>query len=301
MTDENLRDWYMTFFLPESQPLLNGFPKARMDEVTRSLLGTDSPEKCLRTRYEKTPEEDPEAYLEDKMREYRRVNYRYARIFEFCRVIGVRNIYDIGCQGLNQALLLSQFTAMSYTGIDGSFSLNDWRKQDIEDKNYHLPITREAPPPFCDGRIRFLKGYYPDVKPEILPDSIAVGCYSFTMCRGEKIPAVQNALTSDFDRILINIPGDTFRPEDGEIWKNASWTGFEVHPIGASNFLFATKIPEDIVRLKKMYPMDEYGRFSTGIDYGMFALSGFSPNDPYTDYLSWGVKDGEVYNIPRSE
>ncbi|MBQ8186194.1 MAG: hypothetical protein IJ037_04905 [Clostridia bacterium] len=278
------RDNLAKLFLPENQQLLNDLPDDRMDEIRRVMLGTEEPETCLRSRYEKTPEEDPELYLNDKLREYRAVNFRYAKIFDLCRVIGVKNIYDIGCQGINQALQLVNYSAMSYTGMDLSFSFNDWRTKDRETNNYHLPITGEAPPPFCNGRIRFVKGWYPETALDVQEDSIFVSCYAMTMTRPENIPAMAQALQRNFDRMLFNVLWS--REEALNAWKSADWTGYAIHPIGPCGFVFATRHPEDIARLKKLYPCDDRGWFDTGIDNGTLHMTeGIFPT--YRSYTDW--------------
>ena len=199
----------------------------------------------------------------------------YSRIFELCRVLGCRNIYDIGCQRINQSFQLIRYSTMSYTGISPwGFDLNDYQKSDYKDKNYKVYSVKDAPKPFCGGRIRFFKGYYPRDKFEILPDNIAVACYSFTMLRDEtEIRETVRALTQDFDRV----------------WKSADWSAFEVCPIGPQGFLFATKHHEDIERMQNVYPFED-GRFITGIDDSGDYLSGgirISEPDPFEYYINW--------------
>lgn len=289
---EEVRDLWARLYRPELQYRLNKVEKDSVEAFAKALLGTETPEKCLRSRFDKTPEEDPEEYIRDKQREYMAVNYRYARIFELCRVIGVKHIFDIGCQGLNQSFLLGEFSTMTYTGIDTTFSLNDWRERDAEDGNYFLPINREsAPPPLFNGRIRFVKGWYPEAAPDVPPESIAVGCYSLTMTRPEDIPDLAKALHRDFDRMLFNV----FHRRENvmDAWRTAAqaWTGFTIRPIGDCGFVYASRHPDDFERLSRVYPVDELGRICTGIDNGAAFLI-VQPTDSYVSWADW-FRDAE--------
>ena len=185
---------------------------------------------------------------------------------------------------------------MQYTGIDCSFALIDWQKQDISADRCTVPFVREEPPPFCNGRICFQKGWYPDVALQPEADSIAVACYSFTMCQEKKdIEKTAAALQKDFNRILFNLrfsPEDFPEDEATIFWKSQDWHGYTIFPIGPCGFVYATRIPEDIECLKKVYPYDEKGRFSTGIDDGTFHFSGYDLDpQPYIWYLDWYRKE----------
>lgn len=274
-------------FLPENNANLN-FPRKSLDIIAENLLSSALSLHAM-AKFQETPEEAADLYVGEKKCDFEKSGFMYARIFELCRVLGCRNIYDIGCQRINQSFQLIKYSAMSYTGISPwGFELNDYQKSDYEDKNYKVYSVSDAPEPFCSGRIRFFKGYYPRDRFEILPDNIAVACYSFTMLRDEtEIRETVRALTRDFDRVLFNI--SYYNNELIGIWKSADWSAFEVFPIGPQGFLLATKHLEDIERMKKVYP-SENGRFLTGIDDSLEYLSDglkISEPDPFKRYVNW--------------
>ncbi len=273
------RDDMAKLFLPENRHLLDRIPDETMDEVRRVLLGCNSPE------FTELPDTITDTTFYVKAKEYRLrcVNLLYGRIFDFCRVLGVKHICDLGCCSLNQAFLLADCGDMTYTGMDSThFVLNDWREKDRETGNYHEPFTTDAPPPFFDGRIRFVKGHYPDTPFEIRENSIMVGCYSLTMTREHEIFETVFCLTRNFDRMLFNVGYDD---EKAVLWKSVSWAGYAVHPIGPEGFVFATRHPEDIERLKQVYPCDKRGWFDTGIDSA--AMPDAAPQELYKAYIDW--------------
>lgn len=274
-------------FLPETLDE-RGFPRKSLDIIAENLLSS-APSQRAMSKFPESPEEAPDTYVDQKKHDLADSAFMYSRIFELCRVLGCRNIYDIGCQRINQSFQLIRYSSMSYTGISPwGFDLNDYQKSDYKDKNYKVYSVKDAPKPFCGGRIRFFKGYYPRDKFEILPDNIAVACYSFTMLRDEtEIRETVRALTQDFDRVLFNLFFQNH--ELIGIWKSADWSAFEVYPIGPQGFLFATKHHEDIERMQKVYPFDD-GRFITGIDdssdYFYDSLR-ISEPDPFEYYVNW--------------
>ncbi len=287
------REELTRLFLPENTVMRSShWPEQTAMETAGVLLGTKKTESRLVSRFDKTPEEDPEQYLSNKYCEFRDVYYRYARIFDFCRVLGISHVYDIGCGWINQSFLLVSHSAMQYTGIDCSFALIDWQEQNRTAAHCTVPFVREAPPPFCNGRIRFQKGWYPDVALQPEADSIAVACYSFTMCREkEEIARTTAALQKDFNRILFNL-GWWPEAEAAVYWQSQDWSGYTVIPVGPCGFVYATRITEDIERLKKVYPCDEKERFITGIDDGTFHFCGYNlDSQPYTWYLDWYRKE----------
>lgn len=238
----------------------------RQIEVDKIMLSTDNPGKCIGIKMIEAPKEAPDQYLFYKKDSYYQKNAIYCRIFDLCRVLGITNVYDIGCETINQSFLLAAHTNISYTGMDSIFILNDWRQEDEQSNNYWYCYTEETPAQFCDGRIRFVKGTYPDKVFDVKPNHIAVASCSLTMCRGAKcINRVVSALVRDFNRILINFPYSEGRKEDYNCWKNADWSGYEIRPIDYSGFVYATRNEEDIERLKVMYPFDEDEVIDTGI------------------------------------
>jgi len=261
------RDELMKYFLPgQAQRYKYYISYDTQNEIDKIMLCTDNLGKRLGIKMEESPEEAPDQYLFYKNDFYHQKYEIYSRIFDLCRVLGITNVYDIGCETINQAFLLAAHTNISYTGMDSVFNLNDWREEDEQSNNYWYCYTEEAPSPFCDGRIRFVKGYYPDTVFDVKPNHIAVASCSLTMCMGaESIIRVASALVRDFDRILINFPYSERRMEDYNCWKNADWSGYEIRPIDYSGFIYATKNEEDIERLKVMYPFDEDEVLDTGI------------------------------------
>lgn len=274
------RDRLTSLFLPENSISIARLSREELDEYERSVFGAN----------EGISFSSPilsEEFLKIKQSTYYSVYFRYARIFDLCKVIGAAHIYDIGCMTINQSFQLVRYSAMSYTGItNNGFILNDYRHGDWDEKNYNELRSEEAPPPFCEGRIRFAKGYYPDFVPEIAPNNIAVSCYGFTICREEEeIRRISSALVRDFDRVLFNIPWH--KPELEEMWRSMDWGNFEFFSIGPQGFVFGTKISEDIRRMKEQYPFFD-GRFVTGIDdYADFCRCTSVPDDPFRTYAEW--------------
>ena len=278
------RDRITGYFLPENIDARERLSRSELDEIAAELFGTDNLQRTLTVQG--NHQENPDHYVKMKNWNLYEVNYRYSRIFDLCRVIGAVNLYDIGCQMINQSFLLLPYSRMSYTGImNGKFVLNDYRPSDVTTKNYHLLTADETPQPLCDGRIRYIRGQYPDLDLKVQPENIAVACYSLTMYREEEeIRKMVDALTRDFDRVLFNI---AFRDSSVvRFWKNSDWKGFELYPIGPQGFLFATKKPEDIRRLKEFYPFED-GRFLTGIDTAMEHYSCSALSDLYRSYVDW--------------
>ncbi|MBQ8371067.1 MAG: hypothetical protein IJY35_13930 [Clostridia bacterium] len=274
------RDRLTKLFLPENQRLLDALPDDRMDEIRRILLGCDTPD------FMTLPDTitDIDFYVKDKAFRFRHVNSLYARIYDFARVLGVKHICDLGCGCINQAFLLADDDSMTYTGMDSQwFSLNDWREKDRETNNYRHPYTEDAPPPLFDGRIRFVKGSYPDTPFAVTEDSLLTACYSLTMTREHNIHETVFCLTRNFDRILFNVAWDR---ADVYQWQDAGWEGYAIHPIGPCGFVFATRHPEDIARLKQVYPCDERGWFDTGIDRDSMPPDA-SPQELEKTYVRW--------------
>ncbi len=279
------RDRITGYFLPENVSERERLSRETLDNYAVKLFGTENIIKAVTVQG--NPEEDTDQFLHYKELDFYQVNYRYSRIFDLCRVIGAVNLYDIGCQSLNQSFQLVQYSRMSYTGImNGRFLINDYRPSDFETKNYNIIKADETPPPLCDGRIRYIRGHYPEFELDVLPNNIAIACYSLTMYHEEDvIRKMVEALTRDFERVLFNI---RFRDSNVvEFWRNSDWTGYEIYPIGPEGFLFATKNPEDIRKLKEFYPF-ENGRFLTAIDDTFdHRLCHILSSDPYRNYVDW--------------
>lgn len=267
-SDLSKRDSLTQLFLPERHARRENLSDERQREIVELLLGRENPPMRLGIKWDKTPQEDPSRYLAYKENDFKGKNTHYRRIFDLCRILGITHIYDIGCEAINQSFQLVKYTKTAYTGIGTYFTLNDWRESDREKAYCRHPYVEEAPPAFCDGRIRFVKGWYPQVDLEIQPNNIAVASCSLTMCKGEEcISETAAALMRDFERILFNPPWAKHRPEDHSYWMDADWTGFEMlsFKTATGDYLFATKNHEDIRRINEMYPSDENGAFDTGI------------------------------------
>ena len=276
------------YFLPENVRERERLSREKLDNYAAKLFGAETIAKTVTVQG--NPEENPDEFLYYKELDFYQVNHRYSRIFDLCRVIGAVNLYDIGCESLNQSFQLVQYSRMSYTGImNGRFLINDYRPSDFETKNYSIIKADETPPPFCDGRIRYIRGHYPEFELDVLPNNIAIACYSLTMYHEEdEIRKMVEALTHDFERILFNI---RFRDSNVvQFWRNCNWSGYEVYPIGPEGFLFATKNPEDIRKLKEFYPFED-GRFLTGIDSVVEHFHCGILLDPYHNYTDWAGKN----------
>jgi len=264
LIDPEKRDLLTRYFLSENREQFSRLTDEQKEKLAANLLGSDKLKLIeLGTSLDNTL-------------------FYYGRIFELCRIIGAASIYDIGCAGINQSFLLINYSTLAYTGI----SPDGFNLQTNLISDSHTVWETDEVPPFSGGRIRFVKGYYPDVLTEISPNSIAVACYSMTMLRTEeKIKSMVSALTRDFDRIIFNIPSKD--PDRVSIWKNADWTGVEIYPIGPEGFLFATKYHEDIVRMKTIYPFID-GHFETGIDDFMrFQLMTNDLPEGVSPYIKW--------------
>lgn len=280
------RDRLAGYFLPENYNKRKLLCSEIIDSIEKTVLGTDDITKEIVCKWDVTPEEDSGRYVSSKEGEYIQINYRYSRIFELCRVLGVANLYDIGCKTINQSFWLMRYSTVSYTGItNGSFVFNNFHPSNWDTNDYHVITTTQTPLPFCNGRIQFIKGYYPDFPLEVQPNNIAIACYSFTMCREEEqIVRISTALSQDFDRVLFNT--GWINPKLNEMWKKQDWHDFEMYPIGPQGFVFGTKNPEDIRRMKETYPF-ENGRFITGIDDGLNYLQCQIPSDKFKYYADW--------------
>ncbi len=260
--NEKKRNLSAGYLLPENYAVRNRLSREQWMSISKMLLGTEEITERTSWTMPMSPEENPVPYIQMKESEYYTVNFRYARMFDLCRVLGVSHLYDIGCQTVNQSFLLAKYSAMHYTGItNGCFVLNNYRPADMEEKAYTILSTNQTPPPLCDGRIRFVSGNYPEVELGIAPNNIAIASYTFTMCRDEdSIKNIAAALIRDFDRFLFNVELNCL-----ETWKRMDWHGVQFFSIGPQWFVFGTKIPSDVEKLKTTYPLED-GHFETGID-----------------------------------
>lgn len=281
------RDRLTELFLPENHAERSVLKREQLDRIARVIMGSENV--IRETSWNRDPAQELtefDVYLKENF--YNRIYFQYGRVFDLCRVLGIANLYNIGCGSVNQSFLLMRYSTMSYTGImNADFDLNDFRQKDFEEKNAFGYISPDAPPPFAGGRISFIKGHYPDIRPEIRGNNIAVCCYSITMCRTEEsISEMVNALTRDFERVLFNVPYTM--PELAELWKKQNWDGYTICPVGPEGYVLATRHAEDTDRMKAVYP-HENGRFVTGIDDHQQHLSirRRMEWEPYRDYADW--------------
>ncbi len=276
---EESRSELTRLFHWSNQDRLDRLSDGDMDEVRRNLL------RCDDLQFIELPDTitDIGYYVERKEHLSRETVHRYARIFDFAGFLGVKHICDLGCWSINQSFLFRDDDDMTYTGMDQSrFALIDWREKDRQTDNYRIPCTTEAPPPLFDGRVRFVKGQYPDTPFEIVPDSLLVASYSLTMLPPHSIHEAVFCLTRNFDRMLFNV---AWERADIVLWKTSDWSGYAIHPVGPNGFVFATRHPEDIELMKKLYPCDDRGWFDTAID--MDSMPGTSPEERKANYVDW--------------
>jgi len=257
--DPKNRDNFAKTFLFE-HVLFNTMERELFDLITKVVLGTEDVEKGVDYHTKDIDYELVDQYVKNKRLYLTQSFFRYSRIFNLCHTLGITNIYDIGCQFLNQSFLLIRYSRLCYVGIEGDrFYLNDYRLLDRDEKNFYFPTTKQIPPAFAEGRISFKKGYYP-LELNVAQNSIAIACSSIASINNKnEINKMASPLTKDFDRVIFNVRKDTI-----DYWKNANWGDFKFHPIGHCNFVFGTKYLEDIDKLRIMYPFSD-GRFSTGI------------------------------------
>jgi hypothetical protein len=178
----------------------------------------------------------------------------YSRIFGICKLLGITNLYDIGCRTIGAAFLLSDYNSAIYTGID-------CHKPYIDFNNAHLlDLLTE----FYGERFKFQEGEYPfTIAPQ--ESNVAISCFAIGFGIPNKnkrvIKNTAAALSRDFERIIINVNHEYF-----EAWKS-ELTDFEIYKIGetsSTTFIFGTKFSEDVAELKKQYKFID-NEFITGI------------------------------------
>lgn len=257
-----------------------------IEEWAKLIFGTDDIKFVPNRWVSKNDKDAPVKCAKMKMYDFISVNSSYSHVRDFCNVLGVTNLYDIGCQSINQSFLFAdKYSKISYTGItDGSFDLIDFQNSDIEEGYYNIITSRQTPPAFYNGKIRYISGHYPtDCDLEVSPNNIAVALHSFTMISTEdEIIETANALVRDFERVMFDI--HSHKPNLAECWKKQDWGDFKFYPV-AKNCFFGTKFPEDIPKLEAMY-VHENGMFATGVTAPVQLGFEFS-NSPFEDYTEW--------------
>lgn len=230
----------------------------------KQLLGTDDI-----YRKPAMTSEDTDMVLQRRRHEYYSVHEKYTNFFNLCRVIGAKNIYDIGCNTVHQSYILANpYTTMSYTGIEEyAFKLIDYLPNDYEDEYTDVMVTYDTPAPLYNGRIKYVKGSFPSVPLDVQPNNIAIASCSLMMLTDERdIEDAFEALKEKFERFVITVPNPLYAKEKYEMWKKQDWSGYEICPVGNSH-VFATKNPEDIKRLREVYQYNsEKNAYLCGID-----------------------------------
>jgi len=125
----------------------------------------------------------------------------YFKIFGICRLLNIKNIYDIGCgtTGLCHAFLLHHFPLSQYTGIDCCA---------CEELDFEL--MNKA---FSNGwgnRIKFEQNEYP-CHIANKKNNIALKIGSDT-ADSRTLTKIAEAFSRDFERIIIEISGDDNSP-----------------------------------------------------------------------------------------
>jgi len=163
----------------------------------------------------------------------------YACFFDLCGFLKIKNLYDIGCSHPFQARLLKWYPEMNYTGID----------------LYVSESTKELYTEIFGSRFELQEAEYPYL---IMPpeNNMAISISAMTNdADKEKIESIAIPLSRDFERIIISIDDEMFTQ-----WQSAL-PDFEICKIGnsfgewnvISDYIFGTKFPEDIVKIKAQY------------------------------------------------
>lgn len=260
MNNLSSRENLARIFLPENQDQLEKLTLDELNEIEKTLLCCEVLEKypCCSNR-----EFSDDEYRYLKYYEYYSVYSRYYAAFKLCELLGVKDIYDIGCGFMNQSFLLFDKRDISYTGIDLRFSLLDYRNViDETHPNYHFPIIFTDLPGFCGGRIRFVNREYPF---EITPkkDHLAITFHSFgyrlpdESAADEERRAILGQLERDFDRLLITIGFPVPMNDKGyyaylPVWKRLmpGFSFYRMEHWEMGSLIFGTKIPEDVEKLR---------------------------------------------------
>lgn len=192
-------------------------------------------------------------------------NWKYKQIFGLCMILGITDIYDIGCGDQCQVGYITQYQGISYTGIDDAIN-TDFYNELYKDYN---------------SNICFIKSKYPcDITPA--KNSIAI-CVGWISKESQKIA---QALTENFDRVYVQIPMNEL-----ELWKNIFtdykslvidlytitnyFTGKE---LGGYVFVLFTKYIDDIEYMKTINYDVHNDKFHIGSWYLQDYLEKFKKN-----------------------
>lgn len=262
---DDIRHQVIMWFRPDSGERGTKMGHDTIEEWAKLIFDTDDFRYIPNRWVSEKDKDDPVQCAKMKMYDFISLNSHYSHVRDFCNILGVTNLYDIGCQSINQSFLFAEkYSKISYTGItDGSFDLIDYQYSDIDEGYYNIINARHTPPEFFGGKIRYINAHYPDdCDLKVVPNNIAVALHSFTMISTEDEAArTANALVHDFERVIFDI--NPYRPNIVECWKAQDWGDFKFYPV-AKNCFFGTKFAEDIPKLESMY-VHKDGMFETGI------------------------------------
>ncbi len=199
----------------------------------------------------------------------------YERIFTFAHILGVRHIYDIGCNPYLQATYLVHSPDMHYTGIDKRMFHCPEQNLFIEE-SYVNKVFEDFT---GSDRIRFIKGTYPcELNVEENSIALLIGVKLIALVELEE-PLLKK-LASQFDRFVLDLVGRTNNTElrhmavrdvveqdvcNYEDIREEQLTNlrrilpdYEFYILGSSYqsyILYGTKIPSDRERILERYDL----------------------------------------------
>ena len=188
----------------------------------------------------------------------------YCAIFRLARKLGVTRFYDIGCGSALQGLLLAGESDCRYLGIDREPFDSPLDSFEAEPERINEWLSR-----WWGERIVYLRKTYPfpiDAKHG------ALAILSYIWIDGLPYDAAQ-ALNRDFTRVILTARMKTLNVKDKDIraivsgeespWDDNSakimkqrqnaMPEFRFYRIAKSDYLFATKHPEDHAAIKKHF------------------------------------------------
>lgn len=187
---------------------------------------------------------------------------RYRQYFGLCILLGVTNIYDIGCGFDFQVGYIANLDKIAYTGIDRAYGKTrtitrikpDGTKKertelDVVDFSYYNTLFQEY-----NNQITFLQAEYPiELYPKPHNAAIAIGI----PYQNQSMEKILSAMARDFERVIVQV--ETYREE--EFRKSLQeFILLELHEYSIQNYsvekppswkwFFGTKFPEEISYLK---------------------------------------------------
>lgn len=268
------RDRSSKAFLFDHQ-IFNTMEREVYDEIIKSVLCTEELVKKKDYHWDEVDNINEIDLVRYKRFHLSNTYYRYTRIINLCCVLGVENVYDIGCECINQGLMLLKYFNISYVGIEANqFYLNDYRLIDKIENNYFYPVVDTPPAPFCEGRISYIKSEYP-FELETKRNNLGVALSSLAPHSQIEANLLVEYLTNQFDRVIISVARSNVH-----LWRNADWGQMDIQIIGRDGVILGTKNKEDIDRLKMIYPYN-----NNYIDVGIMAFEEY--NSPFVEEESY--------------